>query len=361
MRRPSPFEVSPARVRIKRGPREDGRWYWRADRPDGHGGRIDVWQGWGTKEEAADEVRRRLDDAPPEPEVDIVTVGDLLDCWLGAIRQERREPKDRTRLAIEGAVLRLLGSELKHARIDRVARAELVAHVLASESDDYAGATIARDLKYLRQAWKWGQELIPPQVPLRRLPSVRVSAERVYTSYTPTAQEVVGLLQGVSPGVRRGLILIAATGCRIGEATSLTWDRVRLDCSAVLVHGKTGERWVEVHSVVAGELRRWERGGPGARVVGVSGQSIREGLAKRSASLGIGRCSPNSLRRHVVDALYESADADPKAAGSQLGHSEQTALTHYRQVRADRRRQVVESAHLGVILAFTPHRDENAG
>jgi integrase len=91
-------------------------------------------------------------------------------------------------------------------------------------------------------------------------------------------------------------------------------------------------------------------------VVGVSQNRVRLALARRSEELGIGRCSPNSLRRHVVDALYESAGADPKAAGAQLGHSEQTAITHYRQVSEDRKREVVEGSALGVVLAFPSTR-----
>lgn len=361
-RRPAAFEVAPARVRVRRGPNERGQWYWRADRPDGRGGRIDVWLGWGTKDEAASAVRAKLDEIEPEPEVEIVTVGDLLDCWLGSIRLEREDERDRTRLAIEGAVARLLEGPLPHCRVATVARAELAAHVSVSRAAGRAGSTIERDLKYLRQAWRWGQELIPPQVPLRRLPTVRIEVEPVYTRYTPTAEEVAALLDGVSPGVRRALVVIGATGCRISEALTLTWDRVRLDGSGLLVDGKTGERWVEVHSVVAAEIRRWGRGEPGELVAGVSAGSVRKGLVRRSGELVIGRCSPNSLRRHVVDALYESAGADPAAAGTQLGHSEQTALSHYRTVRPARRRQVVESAELGVVLAFRgDDADEEVG
>jgi integrase len=351
---PSAFEVSPARVRVKRGPRADGRWYWRADRPDGHGGRIDVWTGWGTKEEAAEAIRAKLGEVEPEPEAveEIVTVGDLLDCWLGAIRLERTDERDRTRMAIEGAVLRLVASDLRRARVQTVARAELVEHVNAALGDGYGGATIARDLKYLRQAWRWGQELIPPQVPLRRLPSVRIEAKPVYTRFTPEASEVGGLLERVPPAVRRAVVLLAATGARIGEVLGLTWDRVGLDGSWLIVDGKTGERRVEVHPVIADELRRWGRGEPGELVVGVSGNTVRKHLARRSEQLKLGRVSPNSLRRHVVDALYEAAGADPKAAGSQVGHSAQTALTNYRQVRSKQRRAVVESAELGVVVAF---------
>jgi integrase len=341
-------------VRVRRGPDRDGRWYWRADRPDGRGGRVDVWLGWGTKEEAADAVRAKLSEAPaPDAGPEIDRVGDLLDCWLASVQATIREGT-RTRLAIEGAVKRLV----EHGPADHPARSlgreGLALYAFAAEAAGYSSGTIARDLKYLRQAWRWAQELDPPQVPLRRLPSFRVKVTPTTTRYTPSAREVAQLLVGVSPPVRRGLILLAATGCRIGEIDSLTWDRVALDGATLDVDGKTGPRRVIVPGPVAAEIRRWERGT--GRVVGVSQNRVRLALARRSEELGIGRCSPNSLRRHVVDALYESAGADPKAAGAQLGHSEQTAITHYRQVSEDRKREVVEGSALGVVLAFPSTR-----
>jgi integrase len=360
-KRPDAFEVSPARVRVKRGPDAEGRWYWRADRPDGRGGRVDVWTGWATKAEAAAAVRANLDARPEQRGAEIETVGDLLDCWLGSVRVERPDAADRTRLAIESAVVRLLAYGLADLHLRALNREAMAAHVRASRDAKRAGGTVQRDLTYLRQAWRWGQELDPAPVPLRALPRVRVDTAPVYTRYTPTADEVRGLLDGVAPRFRPGLILLAATGCRIGEVMSLTWGRVTLDCRSLLVDGKTGERRVEVHSVVAAEIARWPRGAADDRVVTVSDQAIREALVRRSTAMGIGRCSPNSLRRHVVDALYESAQGDPKAAGSQLGHSPLTAITHYRTVREAKRRAVVEGADLGVVLVFPVQRDEEAG
>lgn len=353
-KRPAAFEVSPARVRVKRGPDKTGRWYWRADRPDGRGGRIDVWTGWGTKAEAAEAVRAALaDPEAADAAAEIETIGDLLDCWLASVRRERRDAADRTRIAIETAIGRLLRHGLRDAPIQGFGREALIDYVNARRDDGSAGSTIQRDLKYLRQAWRWGQELDPPEVPLRRLPSIplqRQDRKPAYTRYTPTAADVAGLLQGVPDRPRRALILMAATGCRIGEALGLTWGSVALDARRLVVDGKTGERVLDVPDVVAAEIRTWERGRPEEPVVGVSSNTIRKHLARRSRELGIGRCSPNSLRRHVVDALYLAAAADPKAAAVQLGHSEATAFEHYRTVRDEQRRRVVESAELGVAI-----------
>lgn len=353
MKRPAAFEVAPARVRVRRGPREDGRWYWRADRPDGRGGRIDVWLGWGSRDEAAAAVRKALDARPPDPAVEIETVGDLLDCWLGSVRLDRPDARDRTRLAIEGAVVRLLAHGLGDFDVATLDRRGMAVHAHGAREAGVASGTIARDIKYLRQAWRWAQELNPPQVPFRALPRFAVKVEPTTTRYTPSPAEVAELLRGMSPEVRRALILMAATGCRIGEALSLTWDRVTLDCMLLEVDGKTGPRRVEVPEAVALEMQRWPRQ-PGGRVANVSSNRVRQALARRSTELRIGRCSPNSLRRHVVDALYESAEGDPAAAAAQLGHSPQTALSHYRRAGAKKRRALMEASDLGVVLAFRP-------
>lgn len=345
-RRPSPFQVDRVRVRVHSGPREDGRWRWRADRPDGRGGRVHVWAGWATRDEAGEIVRELLAEAVPDPEsTELETVRDLLECWVAAVR-ERRDVSELTQRNCRAAAERLVSSGLADARLAILGRLDLERHRDTALRAGVGGATLARDLKYLRQAWRWATEggYLRP----RALPSVRVERVRtVYTRYTPSLDDVAALLEGLSPAVRRGVILLAATGCRASEVTGLTWAHVPLDARHIRVSGKTGEREVALHPAVAGEVRRWPRGRPDGKVVGVTGNTIRTALAERSAELGLPRVSPNGLRRHVVDALYRTGQID--AAASQLGHSAATALSIYRQVTAADRARAVEGAELGVV------------
>ena len=348
-KRPSPFQVDHVRVRIHSGPRADGRWRWRADKADGHNGRINVWSGWATREEAGQIVRDLLAQTPADPTGELATVRDLLECWV-ASQQARQDVADRTRASSAEAGRRLLEHGLADVELASIDRRDLERHRDEALRSGAGGATVARDLKYLRQAWRWGTEI--GEVPYRPLPRIRVERiETVYTRYTPTLDEVVQLLQGVSEPVRRGLVLLASTGCRASEITELRWSQVPLDATRIRVRGKTGERFVELHGTVAAEVRRWGRGVPDQKVVGVTGQAIRKALARRSAQIGIPKVSPNGLRRHVVDALYRTGQID--AAAAQLGHSAATALSIYRQVSSEDRRRAVEAAELGVVLTLS--------
>lgn len=347
-KRPAPFQVDQVRVRVHSGPRPDGRWRWRADRPDGHAGRVAVWSGWGTREEAGAAVMAAIgDQSKTAPANELVTVRDLLETWV-ASQGSRQDVADRTRASAVEAGHRLLAHNLGSVSLDTLERRELERHRDAALRAGVAGSTIQRDLKYLRQAWRWGQEI--DEIAPRLLPRVRVERVRpVRTRYTPTTEEVIALLEGVTERVYRGLVLLAGSGCRIGEISGLRWRDVPLDARRIRVEGKTGERQVELPRQVAAEIRRWERGRPDARVVEISEQTIRQALARRASEIGIPRVSPNGLRRHVVDVLYRTGRID--AAAAHLGHSAQTALSIYRQVTSEDRRQAIDAADLGAVVS----------
>lgn len=258
MKRPTPIGIGQhVRLRVHRGPRADGRWYWRADTAQGKR-RATVWSGWGTPDEAeaATMAALRADGAAPRHEVEQVrSVLDLLDCWV-ASQEERRDVSPMTSRNSRAAAARLAGviGGVRVAEVDR-----RVVERYRDRSGD-SGATIARDLKYLRQAWRWGREV---GAVVGELPSVRVQRrEPVRTRYTPTRPEVAALLERVtarSAAGRRGLVLLAATGARPGELVRLRWSEVAGDCSWLEVTGKTGARRVDLHPGIAAELRAWTR------------------------------------------------------------------------------------------------------
>ncbi len=340
-KRPTPFAVGRVRVRVHSGPREDGRWRWRADRQAGPT-REHVWLGWGTRDEAEAAVIQVLAQVG-DPQADlqaVSTVHDLLDCWVRS-QEDRSDVSAFTRSACRLAAARLSGV-IGDVRVDRVDRRVLERY--RDRSGD-AGATVARGLKYLRQAWRWGREL--GVVPAVDLPSVRVARQDpVRTRYTPTRAEVASILGRVSPLVRMALVLLSTTGARVSEITTLRWRTVTPDCGSIRVDGKTGPRDVALHPSVSRELARWGEGRrrDDALVVEVSPQQIGRVLAQHSPAHG--RISPNGLRRHVVDVLYGSAG--PDVAAQQLGHSAHTAMAIYRQVTEGDRRKAVVRAGLGV-------------
>jgi integrase len=337
-KRPSPITVGKVRIRVKRGPREDGRWYWRADRAVGHREREDVWVGWATPDEATEAVKALPGQATAAAasEGQVRTVFDLLDCWVGS-QNERADVSPRTAATCKAAADRLCATQLCHVRLDALDRLALERHRDGRVRIGDGASTIARDLKYLRQAWRWGREV--GVAPARDLPTIRVEqreSSRVYTDYTPTRVEVAQLIGAATGWVRQALVLLWATGARIGELADLTWADV--DGGALTLDGKTGSRTVPLHPSIWREVATWERRRPADRVLPVSRSRVvvRVGtwLAEASARLRLGgQVSPHGIRRAVVDALY-AAGVGPDREAALLGHSAATALAHYRKVRA---------------------------
>lgn len=273
MKKPKPVIVGKVRARPERGPREDGRWYWRADRQAGKRREV-VWTGWGSPDEAERAVRRELDN-PASTSADLSearTVGDLLDYWVGAIDEDEGRD-ERTRLACRGAAKRLVRG-LRHVQPERLDSVTLVRYRDQRVREGDAPSTVARDLKYLHQAWRWGQEVGILQA--RALPRIPVERRRrVYTDYTPTRGEVAQMLASAEGWLRRALTLLWATGARVGEATNLRWSDVAADASWVELRGKgqNGPRRVPLHPDVAAAARKRARrnaDGPAHRLEGVS-------------------------------------------------------------------------------------------
>ena len=342
MRRPKPIAVADVSVRVVRGPDGAGRWYWRADRPDGSGGRTTVWSGWAAVAEVGVTVAGVVagaTEAKPEPGL-VTTVRDLLEYWIGSYEQ-REDTARRTLPTVRSAARRLVDvlGDTPIARLDRAVM-ERARDVRLRKG--HAANTIMRDWKHLRTAWRWGREL--GIVPLRDLPTVRIERAgrtRVYTEYTPTPDEVARLVEALPEGWRRDvLVLLRATGARIGEVAAIRWGDVAPDGSAVVVGGKTGSRRVPLPAGTVARLTSWGvRRAAGVSVWPVSATRIeaRWGveLGALSERLGLGgRVTPHGIRRSVTDALYRAGVA-PEVEAALLGHSPATALTHYRRVSGE--------------------------
>lgn len=63
VKRPKSITMGRVKARVQRGPRADGRWYWKADRQAGPT-RETVWCGWGAVDEAEKAIRKALDEDP---------------------------------------------------------------------------------------------------------------------------------------------------------------------------------------------------------------------------------------------------------------------------------------------------------
>lgn len=357
MKRPKAFAVGRVRVRVHSGPREDGKWRWRADRPagmkEGRDVREAVWSGWATRDEAEAavlEVLTQRGDAYRTAE-DVRTVYDLLDVYVADVGPHDKSAQ--TTRARKGGADRLSESPIASVLLTRLDRAALDRHIRGWTG---ARSTLRSDLITLRAAWTWARER--DLVPDRELPRVTVTVrpdDAVTSRYTPTAEEVARVLHHLRAArtrpkgwAWRAVYLLWSTGCRPGEVATLSWDQVGLEAKRIEVVGKTGRRAVPLHPDTATEVARWPRlnewvtGSRPANILGHLHRHVERACAKAECE----RWSLYGLRRAAVMRLYR-AGQDPSVAASVLGHSPQTAMRHYRQISDEDLAAAVVKAELG--------------
>src|SRR5687767_11186671 len=93
-RRPRPIVHGSLRTSVVRGPRPDGRWYWRT-RDRRAGAHVTVWTGWATPAEVDREVGAILAGTPraARPEDRCDTVRDLAELWIGSRETDPSHPR----------------------------------------------------------------------------------------------------------------------------------------------------------------------------------------------------------------------------------------------------------------------------
>lgn len=394
-KKPANVEVHPVHARVIRGPRADGCWYWQARICKGEkGGARVICSVWKLKDEIGPYlialIAEKGLDKPAEDEspAEIRTVQDLLEAWLGS-RTDAKDLSAATQRAAKASAARLVGPKEARTPLAPVLVTALDRSHLERYRDTTTGAesTIARDLKTLRSAWKWGRDL--GHAPNHGLPSLARAGKTkkpkpVYTRFTPSEAEVAAILARLAhrKWVQKAVLLLYATGARIGEVATLQWGAIapysrahvlrdgrRLvdldddervnwearDCASIVVDGKTGPREIPLHPAVQAQVQSWrpKDADTTALIFGVSSNSVttrvQAALADTAEALKMPRLSPNGLRRAAERALYRTREID--IAASLMGHSPETAMSIYRQVTDGERHRVVRAAGLGIPTA----------
>lgn len=368
-KRPAPVRAADVRARVERGPREDGRWYWRCWRRE-DGETIALGAGWWHPHEA----ERALVQVAASPQAArarpmAATVTELLEYWIGA-QEVRPDLSPRTvhvRKAAARHVRAGLGEVLLTA-VDRLAleryrdrrlRVPVTVRRRARGQDGEAlgweevptGRTSAPrsvhfELLVLRMAWRWGREV---GLVTGELPAVTVRVRgHVRGRYTPTPTETAAVMRELDGWARLALLLYAGTGARLDEVASLTWGAVDWTAETLTVHGKMGSRVVPVEPPVLRALRDAGPGDPAARILSCAhstARAIYDRLEVACRAAGVPRFAPGGLRRAAVVALYRTGD--PSIAGAIIGHSPTVAMRHYREVSGDEKAKAMRSARLG--------------
>jgi integrase len=356
----APWTAGPARVRKVRGPHRDdpASFYWRAVVTEA-GKEVLVWKGWARRNdpsivlEIVEATRTR---GVVEPRASSLP-GDAMLHLLGAWKAEQRKRRDAGELAASSfdqyeRNLAHLSRHLEAVVIDRFDGEVVRDYRRARLAEKAAGRTVGQEMTILAMAWKWGRRrgLVPDlEVEWPELPKQTPVRNR----YTPSAAEVLAVLEHARyPWVRLALVLLYATGARVGEIEALRWQDVDLRRATVRLDGKTGPRDVPVSADVVRELGTLDSSDAEARVLSIAVSTLRSSLhaeiAHACTAAGVRSWSPHALRRLATDTLYDGR-TDVGAAAALLGHSPLVALKHYRRAKPDILRQAIEAAGLGRI------------
>ena len=204
-------------------------------------------------------------------------------------------------------------------------------------ADGRAPATAGQMARILRMAWRWGGRI--GHCPVRELGRAELPRpERRYRHYTPTATEAEAIVDALTGWPRILGELLWATGGRVGEIATLTWDQVDMAAGAVVLDGKTGRREVPIGLGVVAQLGAWRAQDlAGPYVLGVrpltARQAGRVAIIRACQQLQIRETTPHGFRRLAATELI-GARVDERTYEGLMGHSYQMGVRLYAQARA---------------------------
>lgn len=365
--------VRAVRARGPRAKQQDGRHYWRAVQGQGRD-RDTIWTGWATPAEAEVAVleamrrprssRRSESDDDTEHVQSVHSMGDLITVWLGAL-DDRADAGRITEKTVRGWSDRAkyVKNELGTVPLRCLGAADVENYVNARMKAGAAPSTVKREVKALLAAWSWGQKL--ELVPARPLPSLRdlaIPDRPTRNKHTPSAEDIGKVLAKLDGWPHLAVLLLTATGARIGEIATLTWDRVELgDTPSVTVLGKRKPgRDPEPRKIyVAPEVGEvLERSRPphatGEDLVLGAPQSVvrshlsAKHLAPACKAAKVQRFTPHGLRRAASNRMRR-AGVEMATYANVLGHSIGVAAKHYTEITDEDRRVALERAQLSAL------------
>ena len=275
--------------------------------------------------------------APPEK----FTVGDLCDAYL---KGREENPKVLYPKAIKNS-LRHVKAHFGDLPPSMLSRATVRTYI-TQRRRTVKDATISKELRFLRQALKYGVN----EQWMTVEPKVEVPGESVPRDRFLTRAEFASLYFWSSPlHLRTFLALSISTGARGKHILALTWDRV--DFQAGFVRYRPGHQNkrtapIPMNAGLRGVLERaYEARGVSGRVVEWEDKpikSVRRAYERACRLAGLSDAHRHDLRRTA--ASWAVQDGNPiEEVARMLGDSIETTVKHYAQFAPDYLRGVVNS------------------
>lgn len=339
--RPAVVVVGDVRARATRGPREDGRWYWRAEY---HTERATVWTGWGTRAE----VQRRLTEhvaehgtaaRPSARAEELATLDDLMRAWFAHLEDDCPDLKPASLRTYRGCVrrLRVVAAKVACERLPTGAGIEVRAALIRR----YAPATVQTTIVALNAAWKWarGRGLVP-DVPLD-VPGVKVPEPEHVTPSDDVLRRVLDRID--SPRWRVAVEVLFITGARPVDLSRAT----RLEDGGIVLDGKTGQRWVPLPPELYRALAELQLSHGRGTVLPWTEDFFRVELGRKLRDAAeVAGVNARALRRACSDRLLRSG-VEIAVYAYWMGHGPAVALRYYRRATRDDLRLAAEAVAKG--------------
>lgn len=193
--------------------------------------------------------------------------------------------------------------------------------------------------------------------------SVRVPRQERKLVQPPSTADFHALVEAINPQHRFPLVLLEATGLRIGELERLTWGDVDEANGRLRVAGgktRNARRWVPLEPwalrVILASRPREDRRPDDQVVDGFNHKTFRHALARAARFAGTAVYSPHDLRHRYISLLVHAGVPAP-IVGQVVGHARASVtidvyahvLVDERPARlAELRRVVIEAASGGV-------------
>jgi len=223
-------------------------------------------------------------------------------------QESRVDVSENTRLQHRSAV-RMLLPLLGERRVDAITPADVADIVAALTAKGKARETVRKSL--LALAMILDHEGVAPN-PARDKVKVRLPRQERPEIVPPTAAHVLDVHDLLPPRYRLPLLVLDATGMRLGELERLTWgdlDEQRQRWRVSRAVSKTGRaRWVGVPPVLfeaVCELVPRDDRVPDRRVFqGFGGDKFRTAVTRACTAAGVPAFSPHDLRHRRISLLH---------------------------------------------------------